>query len=333
MAPSNTQFLQLLFMAIFVLLANSDPSLPQQPYRHIPLDGAIGPESILFDNFGDGPYTGTSDGRVMKWNRATQKWDEFATQPQRDGVLCDGSRDPDFEAECGRPLGLQLNRVTGEFYIVDAYHGLLVVGPRGGMATPVVTSAEGRPFIFLDGVDVDQATGMVYFTEASGVYTRKDHELVSANGDRTGRIISYNPWTREVRVLLGNLPFPNGVALSRDGSFLLVSETSALRVMRYWLRGPRSGDYEVFAFVPGFPDNIKMNSRGEFWVAVAHGLVSDPDAGTVVGVKLNEDGAVLQVLVDKQIEGTVSVSEVQESNGAIWIGSVDQPFVGIYINF
>ena len=32
----------------------------------VPLDGAAGPESIIFDKGGEGPFTGVSDGRVLR---------------------------------------------------------------------------------------------------------------------------------------------------------------------------------------------------------------------------------------------------------------------------
>ena len=43
-----------------------------------------GPESITFDCNGDGPYTGISDGRILKWQGSKHGWKEFAiTSPFR----------------------------------------------------------------------------------------------------------------------------------------------------------------------------------------------------------------------------------------------------------
>lgn len=44
-------------------------------------------------------------------------------------------------------------------------------------------------------------------------------------GDVTGRFIKFNPDTKEIKVLIDNLGFPNGVAISKDASFVLVAET------------------------------------------------------------------------------------------------------------
>jgi sugar lactone lactonase YvrE len=57
--------------------------------------------------------------------------------------------------------------------------GLMRVGPAGGVAEVVAVEAGGVPFNFTNGVDIDQATGDVYFTDSSTSYpcTRKDTSL------------------------------------------------------------------------------------------------------------------------------------------------------------
>jgi len=47
-------------------------------FRLIPTTGALGPESFVFDFFGDGPYTGLSDGRIVKWLANESRWIDFA---------------------------------------------------------------------------------------------------------------------------------------------------------------------------------------------------------------------------------------------------------------
>jgi hypothetical protein len=43
--------------------------------------------------------------------------------------------------------------------------------------------------------------------------------------DDTGRFIKYNPTTKEVTVLVDHLRFPNGVATSKDGTYVILAET------------------------------------------------------------------------------------------------------------
>ena len=44
-----------------------------------PIFGATGPESLAFDRNGGGPYTGVSDGRIIKWQANVNRWVDFAT--------------------------------------------------------------------------------------------------------------------------------------------------------------------------------------------------------------------------------------------------------------
>lgn len=50
--------------------------------ERIHLVKAVGPESLVFDPSGGGPYTGVADGRILKWDGGD--WVEFAvTSTQR----------------------------------------------------------------------------------------------------------------------------------------------------------------------------------------------------------------------------------------------------------
>lgn len=159
------------------------------------------------------------------------------------------------------------------------------------------------------------------------------------SGDRTGRLMQYDPSTKKVTVLLNGLGFPNGVALSKDKSFLLLVETSTLKILRLWLRGPKVNALELFAQLPGFPDNIRRNQNGEFWVAmnnergrISHNLlghhINVPDP---VGAKFDEEGNVLEVMDGEASTLLRSVSEVEEHNGRFWIGSAVNSYLGFGI--
>lgn len=45
----------------------------------------------------------------------------------------------------------------------------------------------------------------------------------------TGRFLMYDPVTKKAKVLIQGLRFPNGVAVSKDGSFIVVAETGMSR--------------------------------------------------------------------------------------------------------
>lgn len=171
--------------------------------------------------------------------------------------------------------------------------------------------------------------------------------------------MKYDISSKEVTVLLRGLAFANGVALSKDSSFLLVVETTTCRVVRLWLEGPNAGKHEIFAEFPGFPDNIRRNAEGDYWVALhtksvlfqklitsykwfgstllklplnfkqLHYLLTGgkPHA---VAVKVSSEGKILQVLEDVEGKTLRFISEVEERDGKLWLGSVLTTYVGIY---
>jgi hypothetical protein len=62
-------------------------------------------------------------------------------------------------------------------------------------------------------------------------------------------------------VLLKDLYFANGVALSANEDFVLVNETYRYRISRYWLKGEQAGTQDVFIDnLPGLPDNLQADA-------------------------------------------------------------------------
>ncbi|KAF0893963.1 hypothetical protein E2562_033381 [Oryza meyeriana var. granulata] len=300
---------------------------------------AFGPESLAFDHRGGGPYTGVSNGRVLRWraDRRRPGWTEFAHNYKHATVAECAAKKKVVAPEslCGRPLGLQFHRRTGDMYIADAYLGLMRVGRRGGLAEVVATEAGGVPFNFVNGVDVDQDTGDVYFTDSSTTYQRSDYLLVVLSGDATGRLLRYEARTGNVTVVKSGLAFPNGVAVSADGTHLVVAETASCRLLRHWLRGSNAGATEVLAELPGYPDNVRPaeDGGGGYWVALNRDkawAVNGTTPASVAAVRVVVAGAGGgKVAVELCGFGAATVSEVVERNGSLWFGSVDTPYVGL----
>ncbi|KAI5072604.1 hypothetical protein GOP47_0012710 [Adiantum capillus-veneris] len=232
--------------------------------------GAMGPESLAFDVSGNGPYTGVADGRILRWMDGG--WQEFAhTSSNRTSTTCKpGQAMPHViksEHICGRPLGLRFNKKDGDLYVADAYLGLLKVGQQGGEAMRLVTEVEGSHLSFTNDLDI-ASDGSVYFTDSSSKYQRRNFFLLVLSGDDSGRLLKYNPRSGETSVVLRGLQFPNGVTLSKDESFLVIAESVPGRLLRHWLKGPKAGETEVMAVLPGYPDNVRVNEQGDFWVAM-----------------------------------------------------------------
>ncbi|XP_022971473.1 protein STRICTOSIDINE SYNTHASE-LIKE 10-like [Cucurbita maxima] len=324
----------------------------------IPVTGAIGPESLIFDPNGDGPYTGVADGRVLKWQGDGRGWTDFAvTTSQRSECIRPFALE--LEHVCGRPLGLRFDKKTRDLYIADAYLGLHVVGPAGGLATKLVTEFEGKPLRFTNDLDIDEEGDVIYFTDSSTVFQRRQFMASILSGDSTGRLFKYDRDSKQVTVLLQGLAFANGVALSKDKSHLLVVESTTGRILRFWVRGPEAGNLDVLAKLPGYPDNIRRNPKGEYWVALhakkglvgrlvssnswfgkvllklpvdfkkLHGLLVGGKAHATA-VRLSEEGEILEVLEDCEGKTLKFISEVEEKDGKLWFGSVLMPFVGVF---
>ncbi|TYG82147.1 hypothetical protein ES288_D01G064200v1 [Gossypium darwinii] len=245
----------------------------------------------------EGPYVGVSDGRILKWHGPKLGWKEFAIpSPIRKTELCDGSTNPNLEPICGRPLVLKFNPVTYDLYIGDAYFGILMIGPNRGTAQTLVSSIEGIPFKFINGLDIDSSTGVIYLQivvllSKESIYAY----FLSRSIDSSERVLKYDLHAKNVSVIYTSLMFPNGVALSKNHSFLLVVGTIRRRILKFNL-GTNNFDTEVFAALPRVPDNIKMNHKGEFRVALnarRFGEIND-DVPDPIGIKYDQEGRILK---------------------------------------
>ncbi|VAI69751.1 unnamed protein product [Triticum turgidum subsp. durum] len=249
-----------------------------------------GPESVAFDAQGRGPYSGS---------------------------------------RCGRPLGLRFNQKTGDLYVADAYKGLMRVPPGGGEATVLVDQIDGMPLRFTNGVDVDQVTGQVYFTHSSMNYDRSEHEMVTKTGDSTGRLMMYDPRTSDATVLQPRMTYPNGVALSADRTHLVVASTGPCKLLRHWIKGVDAGKSEPLADLPGYPDNVRPDRKGGYWVAL-HRERNELPFGRdshLLAVRVAADGKIVEEMRGPK---KVRPTEIMErDDGKLYLGSVELPYVGV----
>ncbi|KAL5544841.1 hypothetical protein UlMin_008625 [Ulmus minor] len=301
-------------------------SLSVNNFQKLPLPStSTGPESIAFDSLNRGPYTGISDGRVVRYN-GTNFVDYCITAPNRNKIVCDGRNNPAlFGRICGRPIGIEFRLLTNTLYIADAYFGLLKAEPNQMVATQLANSSDGVPFKFLDGLDVHQLTGDVYFTDASARYSLSEILVAVAVNDATGRLLKYNPATQQVTTLMKGLSGPAGVAVSSDGSFLLVTEFIAQRIQKFWLTGPKAFTSEILVTFNGRPDNIKRTLSGDYWVAVN---VQKLLAIVPTGIRINATGAILEMVPLDAYYGPILISEFNPRGLNTYVGSLFANFLG-----
>lgn len=311
--------------------ALTDALAPNQKLRLAELlarGQVYGPEDTAEDDQGR-LYAGTQDGRIVR-------------------IWPDGRVETWLETD-GRPLGMVFD-AAGNLIVADAWQGLLQVSPEAKV-TVLTREAEGLPFRFTDDVDI-APDGRIYFTDASSRFHQPDYKLDLLEMRPHGRLLRYDPQTRKTEVLLQNLHFANGVAVSPDGTYVLVNETWKYRILKYWIVGRDAGQAEVFADnLPGFPDNLAVDDVGRYWVAfpslrngqidMMHGLpwLKDlvaklPDGlqpkpepyGLVVA--LDEQGKVITSLHDPKGTHLQEITSVNPSNGYLYFGSLHNDRIG-----
>ena len=148
--------------------------------------------------------------------------------------------------------------------------------------------------------------------------------------------------------------FANGLALSEDESFLLVSETSKYRILKYWLKGSKTGQSEVLIDnLAGFPNNIFRRDNGNFWIGfttkrndqldgihpkkglkkMVYGLPSflQPKAekfGMIM--EISEEGKLIQALFDSKGEAVMEAGAIIEHENKLYIGGDVVSYISKY---
>ena len=290
----------------------------------------IGPEGIAIsaDSF---LYTGYADGRIVKFSM-------------------DGNQVSEFTKTDGRPLGMQFD-TSGNLIVADEYLGLLSINPRGKIEV-LTDEVDGTKIFFADDLDI-ASNGVIYFTDAS----QRNHNIEKEVWELqpTGRLISYNPSTKETKIELSNLLFANGVAISPDGDYLLVNETMGMVINKYWLKGTKKGKKEIFINeLPGYPDNITF-SGGIFWLAMPsirdnqqfEDMYEKPFIRKVVkrppaSMLKIEEAAPHGIIIGINLEGKIvhnfqdttgvfhHLTSAIEFDGKLYLGSLEMDAVGLF---
>ncbi|KAG7968926.1 hypothetical protein I3843_07G004300 [Carya illinoinensis] len=174
----------------------------------------------------------------------------------------------------GRPLGIAVVR-DDEVWVADPVKGLLKVKAADGTVELLTDEAEGQKFGTTDAVDVAD-DGMVYFTDASYKYGLHEFIWDFLEGKPHGRLLSYDPVTKRTKVLVRNLYYANGVAVSPDQNYVIFCETLARRCRKYHIQGKEKGKVTEFIdHLPKnsgcnrMPDNIRYDGDGHYWIALA----------------------------------------------------------------
>jgi sugar lactone lactonase YvrE len=259
----------------------SGPHLPNTRLTDlhlVSLGGGAGPEHVALGPDGK-LYVAVDGGKIIR-------------------MQADGSVPEVWANSGGRVLGFDFD-AAGRLIAADAMRGLLAIdsGPERTitvLADHVQDHGQSDPIRYADAVVVAK-NGKIYLSDASRHFGAKQFGgtfnasvLDIVEHDPTGRILEYDPATRQLRVVLHGLSFANGLALSADESALFVAETGAYRV---WKIDPAARDLNAAAIaaaadagdasqstpqarillanLPGYPDNLMRGMHGRIWLGLA----------------------------------------------------------------
>jgi sugar lactone lactonase YvrE len=298
------------------------------------------PESITIAKDGT-IYASAADGYIYRWFRGNDTLEEYAYVG-------------------GRPLGLNFDK-KGNLIVADCLKGLVSIDANTRQVTVLTSQVNGSPIFFADDLEIAKS-GKIYFSDASSIApvqigTRWISLIPSVvaiiSSDPKGSLLEYDPETRKTRVLIPGLVYPNGVTLSKDESYVLVTETGKPSIHKYHISGPKAGQHEYFVEnLPGIPDGISAGSDGRYYVAffskrsplellmpypflkkVVVSLlpflpIMPPKIGFVA--VLDTNGNFVDSYQDLSGQFVHTISDVHEKDGKLFIGSLANPWIAVY---
>jgi ribose transport system permease protein len=300
----------------------------------------VGPGAVVIDSQGD-LITGNAKGEIIRL------------------------RGPDLEQLetlayiGGRPLGMQVDR-DGSLVVCVAGIGLYRISEDGRAS--VLTVQTKRGFSISDDSRIRMANGLdiapdgkIYFSDSTVRYDASDWMTDALEGRANGRLLRYDPSSGTTSTVVPNLVFAAGVCLAADGLSMLIAETWASRIVRYWIAGPKSGKIEGFVpSLPGYPGHIARSSDGHFWVTLVGvrtpvfdlaqetpdfrrrmigRLGADdwlsPNTNTGCVIKFNDLGRVVETLWDGPSGLHPEITSVREHKGKLYLSGVNNDKVGV----
>mmetsp|Transcript_15276 Transcript_15276/g.27669 ORF Transcript_15276/g.27669 Transcript_15276/m.27669 type:complete len:414 (-) Transcript_15276:74-1315(-) len=330
-----------------------------------------GPETVVFGNDGT-MYVLTEDGNFVSLTDFEYK---------DDGITITAKTSLVVDLGMGRPLGGKISK-DDTLYAADTLLGLIQVqnvsDPRTRskvqlVASKVMTDDGWSQILYADDVDIGSKSGIIYFSDASEIPpdrmgTRTWDTMYASKtdfvrGKRTGRLLSYNPKSDEVKVLATGIWFANGIAVDQEETFVMVSETFSGRILRYNLVGEKQGQMEVMTEnLPGYPDGADCSYSGSGFcyapfpssalplMKIIFGMAHPFDTilrtlvmmipkaiapdiipyGGFVEIDPLDGGTVQRIIQDPTGKDIQTICGVTEHENKLYLGSLHNPFVGVY---
>jgi len=306
----------------------------------IGVDQVEGPEDVILDREGR-LYAGTRQGWILRFSGENFEHREL------------------FARTGGRPLGLAFDRDDN---LIVCVAGMGLYGIKPDRTIFKLTDETNRSWFKLiddsrlkltDDLDI-APDGKIYFSEGTTRYDLANWPVDGMEGRGSGRLVCYDPNTDSTRTLVHNIRFCNGICMAHDNQSVLYAETFGMRLMRYWVAGPKKGSTEVvIGNLPGAPDNINRASDGGYWLALVamrapvydvamrhpgfrmrmikrlpfdEWLIQGMNNGCIV--KLDEHAQPVTSYWDPGGESHATLTSMREDRGYLYLGGLENNRIG-----
>lgn len=306
----------------------------------IDLKGWYGPEDIVFDKKGDlycGVHIGKkdfSDGKILKISPDRFVEVFYNTDSWVSGLHFDSNNN---------------------LIALSHKQGLISISPNKEITVLADKDEKGRPFLIPNGLDI-ASDGNIYFSNTShdAAYDIKYGRKLILELKSNGGLYKYNPTTKKVTTLIDGTYFGNGVVISKNDDFLLMTETTKYRIIKYWLKGEKKGNKEILIDnLPGFPNGISIREDGSFWLGfstrrndaldkihpkkgmkkLVYGLPEfmqpkQDKYGMILNI--SENGEIISSLFDTTGTLIPEAGSVKENKGHLYIGGDIVPYIAVH---
>ncbi len=230
--------------------------------------------------------------------------------------------------------------------------GLIKIKSDKTIDTLLMHTPGGEPLLMGTGLKI-ASDGKIYFANMSSTNETSPKYInkLILEMKPTGGIYCFDPISNKTTIISSGNYFGNGLELACDESFLLVSETSKYRIIKYWLKGEKAGTSEILLDnLPGFPNNISRRRNGNFWIGFTtkrndqldqihhkpgmkkfvYGLPQfmQPKAekfGMVL--EITQQGKIVQALFDTKGKTVTEAGAVSEWNNSLYLGGDNVRYV------
>ncbi|XP_054162374.1 adipocyte plasma membrane-associated protein-like [Oppia nitens] len=232
------------------------------------LNGVIvGPESLAEKNAF--LYTGLADGRLVEINKETLKTRDVANFGS---IISKDNKGSDF----GRILGVRFH-TDGYLYVLDVVNGLFRINVTTDHKE-IIDFKNDKITKYYDDLVFDPKLNVIYISVITTKWPLNRILFGLLDSDYTGYIFAYNFDTKSSIILYKGFQFSNGLQISSDKKSLLVAESNGYRILKISLQSIhksikenkllKDNDIQVFAELPGEPDNIRLDPNGDVLVGM-----------------------------------------------------------------